>query len=125
MCLTRIIRKLRGGKGTGYKVYKFKTRAGFRGQFNNCYYKIGQTYTAKKLVKKWWGQSGNYEVGFHIIPTLKEAIKWNKMFDAGKLKVKIEYRKAILQGNQSMWSNDFDTIVAKEITLIKEMETQL
>ena len=105
--------------GIGYKVY-FKKEGSYQsefyryGEYSEKVYKIGDTYQSSNTLIC---SDFNYESGFHIFENLEDALSWSKLDQGRTVVVKVCYHTVITTG----WESSRPVVVAKQITLIKEI----
>jgi len=133
MCLKKVSKRKPKSSGFGYKVYSVedinKKNLRLRGAYNDVFYKLGKTYTAKKLpmhlIDRMAWEDMTYKPGFHIFKFLKDAT-----VDSGlNVVVKVKYNNAHTAGDQKPHtyfnSKPIKVIVASKITLIEVVKKHI
>ena len=116
MCLSRVLKVLKGDDKTVYTGYKWMYKTPY-GEY------IGACRANKHPVREWCSSTGpfnkirGYELGFHIFPSKEDANKHWLAVDEIYTLVKVEYKGVLAKGIEFS-ELDSNVVVAKYMKIV-------
>lgn len=128
MCLTTVMAKAPPREGKRYWKVVEKTPTGrFVGRVLRFKWEsIGRWNKARKKDKRCISASGTvYPAGFHMYKSVKGTVGWkpyNRCFNENLIVVvEVEYKGGVVQGTEWDVGEKFQTVVAKECRIVREL----